>query len=100
MRDRFRGVPPPPDFDLNELPDGAELRQADVAAWRRQSLAYVERCRREKTDGLEWKIVNNRPRTTAGSLKKATAAATTIGRTATDFRKTKYVPPKTGARAR
>ena len=100
MRTRFRGVPPPPDFDLNKLPDGAELRQEDVAAWRRWSLAYTERMRRDGSDGLDWKIVNNRPRTTAGSLKKAIAASTTAGNTAPDFRKTKSVPPKARARAR
>ena len=67
MRMRFRGVPKPPTFDLYELPDNAELRQEDVAAWQRFSLAYTERRRREKSDGLDWKIVNNRPRTTAGA---------------------------------
>ena len=90
MRMRFRGVPKPPTFDLYELPDNAELRQEDVAAWQRFSLAYTERRRREKSDGLDWKIVNNRPRTTAGSLKKAIAAATMPGNTAPDFRKTKF----------
>ena len=101
MRERFRGVPKPPTFDLYELPDNAELRQEDVAAWQRFSLAYTERRRREKSDGLDWKIVNNRPRTTAGSLKKAIAAATMPGNTAPDFRKTRYVPKpkaKRGAR--
>jgi hypothetical protein len=100
MRVRFRGVPPPPKFDLYELPDNAELRQEDVAAWQRFSLAYTERRRREKLDGLEWKIVNNRPRTTVGSLKKALAASTVPGNTAPDFRETKYVPDAEARRPR
>jgi hypothetical protein len=89
MRVRFRGVPPPPEFDLWSLPDSVELRQEDVAAWQRFSLIYTERRRRERLDGLTWKLVNNRPRTTAGSLKKALAAATTPGSTAPDFNKAK-----------
>lgn len=98
MRKRFRGVPPPAEFDLYKLPDSAELRQEDVAAWRRWSLAYCERARRDGFDGLDWKIVNNRPRTTAGSLRKAIEAATVPGRTGPDFRKVKYVrKPKIAA---
>ena len=104
-RIRDRGVPPPPAFDLWKLPDGAELRPQDVAAWKRQALSYVERLRREGTDGLEWKIVGHRPRTTVGSLKKAMRAVTVEGRIAPNSRTapkavTKTKAPKGGAKTK
>ena len=86
MAKRFRGVPPLPTIGLDELGDGVDIRPYDVAAYERYSLAYVERRRREKTDGLEWRLIRNRPRTTVGSLKRAIAKATKPGNTAPDFR--------------
>ena len=98
-RERDRGVPPPAKFDLFELPDGAELPTYDVATWRREALSYTERKRREGTDGLVWKIVGNRPRTTAGSLKKVMRGATVEGRIAPNSRTGKHVPKRARAKA-
>ena len=86
MAKRFRGVPPLPTIGLDELGDSVDFRPYDVAAYDRYSLAYVERRRREGTDGLDWRLIRNRPHTTVGSLKKARAKDTKPGNRAPDFR--------------
>ena len=65
-----RGVPPLPTFSLTALADDVLLSQKEVAAWKRESVTWVEKNRYEERDGLEWRYVNGKPLCVAGSLKK------------------------------
>jgi hypothetical protein len=53
-RHGFRGVPPLPDFDLQQLPDGAVLTEFEVAQVLRMSLHTLGAWRRTPGHPLEW----------------------------------------------
>ena len=59
-RDRhgFRGVPPPPVFDFDALPDGALLNEYETAAVGRWSTNTLAAWRlREGHHGLRWVVI-------------------------------------------
>jgi len=92
-RDRhgFRGTPPPASFSLAELPDDAQLTEAEVAAIGRWSTNTVASWRRQPDHPLRWELVAGKyVRYRAGDLK--TFIATPPKRRAT-------VSPKRRARA-
>jgi hypothetical protein len=71
-RDRhgFRGVPPPASFSLQDLPDDAQLTEAEVAAIGRWSTNTVASWRRRPDHPLEWEYVaGGFVRYRAGKLK-------------------------------
>ena len=58
-RDRhgFRGVPPPPVFDFDALPDGALLNEYETAAVGRWSTNTLASWRLRKAHGLRWVVI-------------------------------------------
>ena len=60
-RDRhgFRGVPPPPLFDLDELADSTLLTELDVAAILRISSNTVGSWRQQRDHPLQWRALPN-----------------------------------------
>ena len=58
-RDRhgFRGVPPPPVFDFDALPDGALLTEHETAAVGRWSTNTLAAWRLRKTHALRWVVI-------------------------------------------
>jgi hypothetical protein len=71
-RDRhgFRGTPPPASFSLQELPDDAQLTEAEVAAVGRWSTNTVAAWRRQPGHPLRWELVAGKfVRYRAGDLK-------------------------------
>jgi hypothetical protein len=76
-RDRhgFRGTPPPASFSLQELPDDAQLTEAEVAAIGRWSTNTVASWRRQPGHPLQWERVAGKfIRYRAGALKRFMAA--------------------------
>ena len=58
-RDRhgFRGVPPPPVFDFDALPDGALLNEYETAAVGRWSTNTLTAWRFREGHGLRWIVI-------------------------------------------
>ena len=58
-RDRhgFRGVPPPPVFDFDALPDGALLNEYETAAVGRWSTNTLSAWRLREGHGLRWVVI-------------------------------------------
>jgi hypothetical protein len=58
-RDRhgFRGVPPPPAFDFDALPDGALLNEYETAAVGRWSTNTLAAWRSRESHGLRWVVI-------------------------------------------
>src|SRR5262249_56743317 len=52
----FRGVPPPPKFDLDELPDSALLDEREIAAVFRDAVVTVQTWRR-RHHPLTWIVI-------------------------------------------
>jgi hypothetical protein len=58
---RFRGVPPPLAFDLDALPGGTWLTEAETAAAIRRSMSALENWRLQQPDHpLKWRKVGGR----------------------------------------
>jgi hypothetical protein len=53
----FRGVPPPPVFDFDALPDGALLNEHETAAVGRWSTNTLAAWRLRKAHGLRWVVI-------------------------------------------
>src|SRR6516162_5728607 len=53
----FRGVPPPPAFDFDALPDGALLNEYETAAVGRWSTNTLAAWRLRKAHGLRWVVI-------------------------------------------
>jgi hypothetical protein len=58
-RDRhgFRGVPPPPVFDFEALPDGVMLKEHETAAVGRWSTNTLAAWRLRKAHALRWVVI-------------------------------------------
>jgi hypothetical protein len=56
-RHGFRGVPPPPAFDFDALPDGALLTEAETAAVGRWSTNTVAAWRSQPHHLLRWTVI-------------------------------------------
>jgi hypothetical protein len=72
---RFRGVPPPAEFDFDALPDSARLSTRDIAALERKAVATVESWRLIPGHPLEFEIVHGHVYYKAGGLRRYRAAA-------------------------
>jgi hypothetical protein len=60
-RERFRGVPPPPTFDIDTLAPGTFLTETEVAALLRRSTACLENWRLMDTEHpLRWQKIAGR----------------------------------------
>jgi len=53
----FRGVPPPPTFDFDALPDGALLTELETAAVGRWSTNTLAAWRLRRAHGLQWVVI-------------------------------------------
>jgi len=94
-RDRhgFRGTPPPASFSLRDLPDDAQLTEAEVAAVGRWSTNTVAAWRRQPGHPLEWELVAGKyVRYRAGALKRYMAAPNMRKHTAPPKRRTRVEP--------
>ena len=59
-RQRFRGTPPPPSFDLDALAPSTLLTEAEVAAACRRSRACIENWRKQPDHPLRWRKISGR----------------------------------------
>ena len=67
---RFRGVPPPLPFDLDQLPDSTLLTGAEVCALGRFSSSSLDGWRRFPDHPLRWRLVGGRMLYELGSLRE------------------------------
>jgi hypothetical protein len=67
---RFRGVPPPLPFDLDQLPDSTLLTEPEVAAALRRSQAGLQNWRRFHDHPLRWRRVGGRILYELGSVRE------------------------------
>jgi hypothetical protein len=66
---RFRGVPPPPKFDIDELPDNVKLSIADIAAIFRRSISAVNHWQTHQMKPFDWHLITGRWVCTVGSAR-------------------------------
>jgi len=68
-RKRFRGVPPPLRFDLDELPDNTLLNETETAAACRRAKSTLEVWRKQLDHPLRWRRVAGRVLYELGSIR-------------------------------
>jgi hypothetical protein len=69
-RQRFRGMPPPPAFDLNALADSTFLNDTETAAVVRRAKATLEVWRKDPNHPLKWRLVGGRWLCEVGSIRR------------------------------
>jgi len=77
------GIPPPPKFDFDALPDSARLTNDDVAAVLRRSKATVPAWRADPNHPLgprAWEYIDNKPLLRAGTMRAFMASRTEGGK--------------------
>ena len=91
----FRGVPPPPKFDLDELPDSALLDECEIAAILRNAVVTVQTWRRRQHHPLKWIVIGGgRIRYRVGDLRDYLASGGNRGQPRKSAIVPKrYVPP-------
>jgi hypothetical protein len=57
---RFRGIPPPPTFDIDALPGSVRLNDTEAAAALRRSKACLENWRKDPDHPLKWSRIAGR----------------------------------------
>lgn len=65
-----RGVPPPATFDIDVLPDSANLTALETAAVVRRTPSSLEEWRRNPDHPLKWRRVDGRPLYRAGWVRE------------------------------
>lgn len=64
-----RGVPPPANFDLDVLPDSANLTALETAAIVRRTPGALQNWRRNPDHALKWENVDGRPLYRVGAVR-------------------------------
>jgi hypothetical protein len=74
-RKLLRRVPPPATFDLDTLPDSANLTSKEVAAVIRRTPGALEQWRQDSDHPLKWhRSSDNRPLYTVGAVRSYLAS--------------------------